>query len=175
LGLYSSCNILSDERMGLSLLVCASVVIFRSEFRGSHNHILLSQIRYSPNLEGQVPVFVYPRNRVAQLCPPDTGFPFRRVLRLAGLRWRYSTPPPHGILSLGAKPSRLSLSQSYYVTIDSQSASLSWNEAPIWGLRPDFYYCQTVAGLLMWALSLTRGRVSCLPHSVNSNESLVIM
>jgi hypothetical protein len=22
-------------------------------------------------------------------------FPFRRLLRLAGLRWRYSTPPPH--------------------------------------------------------------------------------
>jgi hypothetical protein len=31
-----------------------------------------------------------------------------------------------------------------------QSASLSWNRAPIWGLRPDLYYCQTVAGLLMW-------------------------
>jgi hypothetical protein len=30
-----------------------------------------------------------------------------------------------------------------------QSASLSWNKAPIWGLRPDLY-CQTVAGLLMW-------------------------
>jgi hypothetical protein len=36
-----------------------------------------------------------------------------------------------------------------YVTTDGQSASLSWNKAPIWGLRPDFYYCQTVAGLLM--------------------------
>jgi hypothetical protein len=38
-----------------------------------------------------------------------------------------------------------------YITIDSQSASLSWNKAPIWGLRPDFYYYQTVADLLMWA------------------------
>jgi hypothetical protein len=28
--------------------------------------------------------------------PPDTGFPFSRLLRLAGLRWRYSNPPPHG-------------------------------------------------------------------------------
>jgi hypothetical protein len=37
-----------------------------------------------------------------------------------------------------------------YVTTDCQSASLSWNKAPIWSLRPDFYYCQTVAGLLMW-------------------------
>jgi hypothetical protein len=24
------------------------------------------------------------------------------------------------------------------------------NKAPIWGLRPDFYYCQTVEGILMW-------------------------
>jgi hypothetical protein len=37
-----------------------------------------------------------------------------------------------------------------YVATDGQSASLSWNGAPIWGLRQDFYYCQTVAGLLMW-------------------------
>jgi hypothetical protein len=38
-----------------------------------------------------------------------------------------------------------------YVTADGQSASLSWNKAPIWGLRPDFYYyCQTFAGLFIW-------------------------
>jgi hypothetical protein len=36
------------------------------------------------------------------------------------------------------------------IPTDGQSASLSWNKAPIWGLRPDFYYCQTVAGLLIW-------------------------
>jgi hypothetical protein len=36
------------------------------------------------------------------------------------------------------------------ITTDGQSDSLSWNKAPIWGLRPDFYYCQTVVGLLMW-------------------------
>jgi hypothetical protein len=38
-------------------------------------------------------------------------------------------------------------SESYVMT-DGQSASLSWNKAPIWGLRPDFYYRRTVAGLL---------------------------
>jgi hypothetical protein len=27
------------------------------------------------------------------------NFPFRRLLRLAGLRWRYSTPPPHAFLT----------------------------------------------------------------------------
>jgi hypothetical protein len=52
------------------LLVLARAVIFGSESRGTRDHILLSQIRY---------------------------FPFRRLPRFAGLRWRYSTPPPHEI------------------------------------------------------------------------------
>jgi hypothetical protein len=40
----------------------------------------------------------------------------------------------------------------FRVTTDGQSASLSWNKAPIWGLRPDFYYRQTVSGFLMWSV-----------------------
>jgi hypothetical protein len=44
--------------------------------------------------------------------------------------------------------SEFALSQSY-ITTDDQLASLSGNKAPIWGLRPDFYYCQTITGLLM--------------------------
>jgi hypothetical protein len=36
-----------------------------------------------------------------------------------------------------------------YITTDGQSASFSRNKAPIWSLGPDFYYCQTVADLLM--------------------------
>jgi hypothetical protein len=77
------------------LLVLIGEFILRSESR-----ILLSQIRDSPNLEGQVPIFISPRNSVALLYPPGSGFPFRRLLRLAGLRWRYSKPPPHGYLGL---------------------------------------------------------------------------
>jgi hypothetical protein len=42
-----------------------------------------------------------------------------------------------------------SVSESY-VTTDGQPVSVSWCQAPIWGQRPDFYYCLTVAGLLMW-------------------------
>jgi hypothetical protein len=42
-----------------------------------------------------------------------------------------------------------SQSQSY-ITTDGQPASLSWNKAPIWGLRPDLDYYLTVAGLLVW-------------------------
>jgi hypothetical protein len=38
-----------------------------SESRGTHDHILVPQIRDTPNLEGQVPIFTAPMNRVAQL------------------------------------------------------------------------------------------------------------
>jgi hypothetical protein len=55
------------------LLALASAVILGSESRRTHDHILLSQIRDSPNLEGQVPVFISPRNRVAQLYPKALG------------------------------------------------------------------------------------------------------
>jgi hypothetical protein len=55
------------------LLVLASAVIFWSESHGTRGHILLSQIR---------------------------DFPFRRLIRLAGSRWRYSTPSPRGDMIL---------------------------------------------------------------------------
>jgi hypothetical protein len=47
----------------------------------------------------------------------------------------------------------------FYITTDGQPASLSWNKAPFWGLRPDLYYCLTVAGFWFGAPFLTRGRV----------------
>jgi hypothetical protein len=61
------------------LLSLASAVILRSESRMTHDHILLSQIRDSPNLEGQVPLFISPRNRVAQLYPQALGTPVAKV------------------------------------------------------------------------------------------------
>jgi hypothetical protein len=67
---------ISDKRKGVSfaiLLILASAVILGSESRGTHDHILLSLIRDSPNLEGQVPVFISSRNRVARLYPQELG------------------------------------------------------------------------------------------------------
>jgi hypothetical protein len=54
------------------LLALASALFLGSESLGTCDHILLSQI---------------------------WDFTFRRLLRLAGSRWRYSTPPPHGLPS----------------------------------------------------------------------------
>jgi hypothetical protein len=52
------------------LLALASAVFLGSESLGTRDHILLSQTR---------------------------DFPFYRLLRLAGSRWRYSTPPTQGL------------------------------------------------------------------------------
>jgi hypothetical protein len=56
--------------MGLLFMIAgglAGAVIVGSESHGPYDHIILSQIRDSTNLEGQVTVFVSPKNRVAQL------------------------------------------------------------------------------------------------------------
>jgi hypothetical protein len=69
----------------------------------------------------------------------------------------------------------ISQSQSYVMT-DGQSASLSWNKEPICDLRPDLYYCQTVADLLMWGtLSDERMGLSFATVTVTSNKSVVSM
>jgi hypothetical protein len=105
-------------------------------------HILLSEIRDFPHLEGQVPVFTSPRNRLAQIYAQGTAFPFRRLLRLAGLRWRYLTATPHGPDSLPKVKVRLivqnqsqSQSQSCFTTGGLPPISLSWRQPP-WDSRP---------------------------------------
>jgi hypothetical protein len=58
------------------LLVLASAAILGPKSSGTHDHILMSQIRDFPHLDGQVPVFLFPRKRVAQLYPQALGFLF---------------------------------------------------------------------------------------------------
>jgi hypothetical protein len=61
--------------MGLSFTITAGhrQAILRSESRRTHDNILRSQIRDSPKLEGQVPVFISLRKRVARLYPQRRG------------------------------------------------------------------------------------------------------
>jgi hypothetical protein len=39
-----------------------------------------------------------PQEQGGPVIPLGTGFPFRRLLRLAGLWWRYPNPPPHELV-----------------------------------------------------------------------------
>jgi hypothetical protein len=59
------CNLLQNCYWALP--EARAVTLGSKSFR-THDHILLSHWD-SPNLEGQVPVFISPRNRVAQLYP----------------------------------------------------------------------------------------------------------
>jgi hypothetical protein len=69
------------------LLVLASSVIFGIESRGARDHILLSDSRL-PQPVGPGPRIYIPQEQGGPVIPPCTGLPFRRLLRLAGLRWR---------------------------------------------------------------------------------------
>jgi hypothetical protein len=51
----------------------------------------------TPQPGGPCPCIYIPQEQGSPVIPLGTGFPFGRLLRLAGLRWRYSIPPPHGI------------------------------------------------------------------------------
>jgi hypothetical protein len=78
------------------LLALASAVILRSECCGTHYHILLSDSRL-PQPGGPGPRIYIPQEQGGPVIAPGTGFHFRRLIWLAGLRWRYSNPPPHGL------------------------------------------------------------------------------
>jgi hypothetical protein len=68
---------LSDERTGLSFTVAAGPrQCSHSSVRDPRDSRSLSQFRDSPNMEGQVPVFISPRNMVAQLYPQAPGSHF---------------------------------------------------------------------------------------------------
>jgi hypothetical protein len=43
------------------------------------------------------PHLYIPQERGGAVISPDAGLPFLRLLRLAGLRWRWLDLPPHGI------------------------------------------------------------------------------
>jgi hypothetical protein len=57
------------------LLALASAVILGSESRRTHDDILLSQIRESPNLEGQISLFMSPQERGSQSYFTTGGLP----------------------------------------------------------------------------------------------------
>jgi hypothetical protein len=93
--------------------------------------------------------------------------PVRRLLRLVGSRWRYSSPPPHGSFL-----TTYNIQSQSHIATDGQSVSKSWCRAQS-GTHDQIF-------LTMWQLrscscrspSLTRGRVCpyiyCLPLPTQS-------
>jgi hypothetical protein len=90
---------LSDERTGISFIIEAGPRQ-RSHSRvrvplDSWPYFTVPEVRlHQPG--GPGPRIYIPQEEGGPVIPPGTGFPFRRLLRLAGLLWRYSNPPPRG-------------------------------------------------------------------------------
>jgi hypothetical protein len=83
------CNLLVQLLLGL-----ARAVTLGWKSHRNHGHISLSHLRL-PQPGGPSPRIYIPQEQGGPVITPGTGFPFRRLSRLAGLRWGYSNPPPH--------------------------------------------------------------------------------
>jgi hypothetical protein len=61
--------------------------------RDSSPHFTVSHSRLPQRGEPGPRIYI-PQEQCGPVIPPSTGFPFLHLLWLAGLRWRYSIPPP---------------------------------------------------------------------------------
>jgi hypothetical protein len=89
------------------LLVISSLINLRSESRGTNDHILLSQIRDSPNFVDKIPLFIFPRNKGPGYTPRHY---FLVTVRLQDLLLKTKSP-------------RISDSQPSPVSLKSQFAN----------------------------------------------------
>jgi hypothetical protein len=115
------------------------------------------------------PSYLYTAGTCGPVILPGTGFPFRRLLLLAGLRWRYSEVTLRLTISqpvwLDVEPlllmtrylllfdgyCRVFVGRSFKIMLEpTVSWLVSWCQVFIWGVWPDFYDSQTIAGLLKW-------------------------
>jgi hypothetical protein len=90
---------ISDERMDLSFTIDTDPRQ-RSHSRvrapqDSKPHFTVSDSRL-PQHGGPGPRIYIPQKEGGPIIPPDIGFPFRRLLQLAGLGWKYWKPPLQG-------------------------------------------------------------------------------
>jgi hypothetical protein len=168
------------------LLALSSAFILRSEFRRTHEYILLSLIRGSPNLGARSPYLYAP----GTWCPSYTPrhwvpFPSPSTTRRATvevIRTRFHTLGGQSVITWSKfeadriKTTALNSSSTFWFRIHFR-ACMNWSsrvlyydwrsvgqsvleKMPIWGFWPDFYYSQTVASLLMQgSLSLSDERM----------------
>jgi hypothetical protein len=128
------------------LLVLASAATLWSESRGTRDHILLSQIRDSPNLECHVPVFYSSRNRVAQLYPQALGSIFvasyNRLHAGYWLNWTeiWSVLALYNLRTDPTETDSLSLRSAYWA-IEART----YRKQVIWFLASDFIGALTAA------------------------------
>jgi hypothetical protein len=71
-----------------------SVITQWSKSRRTRNHTLLPHLRLPQPGEPGSHIYI-PQEQGGAVIPLGIGFPLHHLLRLAGLRWRYSKPPTY--------------------------------------------------------------------------------
>jgi hypothetical protein len=98
LRLQSLCNILSYEKMSLSFTIADGPPQRQVRVpRDSWPHFTVSDSRLPKPGRPHTRIYIS-QELSGPVISPGAGFPYHRLLRLAWLRWRYSTPPLHRIL-----------------------------------------------------------------------------
>jgi hypothetical protein len=110
---------LSDERTGLPFTITGGPRQRSHSWvrvpRDSWPYFTVSDSRL-PQPGGPGPRIYIHQQQGGLVIPPGTGFPFRRLLRVAGLRWRYSNPPPRVYWVVAQKrPLFICLSRSHCI------------------------------------------------------------
>jgi hypothetical protein len=92
---------LSDERRGLPFTVAAGPRQRSHSWvrvqRDSWPYGTVSDSRLSQTGRPGPRICIF-QEQGGPVIPPSTGFHFRRLLRRAGPRWKYSNPPPRGVV-----------------------------------------------------------------------------
>jgi hypothetical protein len=122
-------------------LLVQFTVILGPKSRRTHDHSLRSHLKF-PQPGGPGSRIYISQEQGGPVIPPGTGFPFCRLLRLAGQRWRCSNQSPDGSQSCCQNSKTKSQSKLYYDRqLVGQSVFVSGTHlGPATNFSPLFHY-----------------------------------
>jgi hypothetical protein len=133
---------------------------------------MYATLHYTTTPGGSGPRIYIPQEEGTPVITPDTGFPFCRLLRLAGMRWRYSNPPPHGyVTTVKVKGAHLRPATNFSVSLKCSFRQLLFVilYRPLWREDGSVIYCCCWA-CLRYVYSLSTDRT----ENTASNSSSVV-
>jgi hypothetical protein len=109
----------------LSVIVLISFAIAAGSRQCIHSQVQVPRDSWPlPQLGGPGSRIYIPQEQGGPVIPPGTGFSSLGLLRLAGLRWRHSIPPPHGMKHVIYKNSVHTSQEMLHLRYEYQSVNV---------------------------------------------------